>query len=147
MKPVAFVLVAAVAAALAPTARAQVIYTITDIGTLPGDDTSFAFAVNNSGQVTGESLVQGTSMQKHAFRWSAATGMADISAGLNSGGFAINDSGQVAGVYNAAGGTTPRISNVGDRFIGRSIGRSRPAGRIHRSGSHGHQRERTGCGL
>jgi probable HAF family extracellular repeat protein len=75
-------------------------YTVTDLGTLGGDDQQMtaAAAINGSGQVVGSSPVQG-STGRHAFLWSEGN-MQDL--GLLPGSTecfatAINDRGQVVG--------------------------------------------------
>ena len=78
------------------------------LGTLGGSYAA-ASAVNNTGQVVGQSFITGD-FAGRAFLWTAATGMQDLgdlpgSAGtpppgfppLNSGANAVNDSGQVVG--------------------------------------------------
>jgi probable HAF family extracellular repeat protein len=69
-----------------------------DLGTLPGDMSSFADAINNHDQVVGVST---KSHRTHGFFWSKSTGMRDI--GVLPGGnddsvaLGINDAGQVVG--------------------------------------------------
>jgi probable HAF family extracellular repeat protein len=109
MKSVIRAVVISVMILFGSVAHGQVLYTVTDIGLLPGAVSTIGWSVNNSGQVAGQATFStGTSPMYRAFRWSAGTGLVDISAGLNSAAYALNDSGQVAGVYNLAGGTTPR---------------------------------------
>ena len=77
---------------------------ITDLGTLgvtPGEF-SFAYDINDQGQVTGEA---GISLENHAFIWTSAGGMRDIGTlgGDRSVGRSINESGQVAGESNIGG--------------------------------------------
>ena len=77
-----------------------------DLGTLAGDWKSSATAVNNNGQVVGESdnVVSGDS---HAFSWTAAGGMVDLGTlpgGNYSYAYAVNDSGQVVGSAGTASG-------------------------------------------
>ena len=76
-------------------------YKIRDLGFLGGSDPySYAFAINNSGQVAGDSMT--ASGHAHAFLWDPVNGMQDL--GVPPGGFyssahGINDSGQIAGIY------------------------------------------------
>ena len=81
---------------LVSPAAAQ-LYTVTDLGTLPGGTISAATAVNSFGQVVGYSDGPPTS---HAFLWSKAHGMRDLGtlfAGGPSWGAGINDLGHVTG--------------------------------------------------
>jgi probable HAF family extracellular repeat protein len=69
---------------------------VREIGTLPGDTSSDAWAINDNGQVVGRSYASGS--RTHAFIWqdgqiSALSGLSDASN--------INGSGQVAGSTNA----------------------------------------------
>ena len=87
-------LVATLLPALAPAALA-VQYTITDLGTLGGTQ-SFAYGINNSGQVVGYSDT--SSGNQHAFLYSGGV-MQDLGTlgGTSSGANGINNSGQVVG--------------------------------------------------
>ncbi len=72
---------------------------MTDLGTLtPGED-SYAFGINDSGQVVGSS-------GPHAFIWSEETGMVDLGTpgGAVSLAFGINSSGAVVGEGDDAAG-------------------------------------------
>jgi probable HAF family extracellular repeat protein len=68
-----------------------------DLGTLGGAN-SYAYAVNDSGQVVGYSYIPGDAAF-HAFSWTADGGMVDLGTlgGANSYAYAVNDSGQVVG--------------------------------------------------
>jgi probable HAF family extracellular repeat protein len=68
-----------------------------DLGTL-GGSYSWAYGVNDAGQVVGESYLAGN-LELHAFVWSATTGMVDLGTlgGTASGG-RVNNLGQVTGV-------------------------------------------------
>jgi len=70
-------------------------YSITNLGTLGGNQ-SYAYGINNSGQVVGNSL--DSSGNTHAFLYSSGT-MTDLGTlgGSLSWAYAINDSGQVVG--------------------------------------------------
>lgn len=77
-----------------------------DLGTLPGQQSSFAADLNNRGQVVGNSA--GTSSSR-AFVWSQDRGMQDL--GVLPGTFmsharGINDNGQVAGYSTATSGSS-----------------------------------------
>jgi probable HAF family extracellular repeat protein len=75
---------------------------ITDLGTLGGGAGRFSFAydINDQGQVTGEAETR--TVDSHAFIWTSAGGMRDIGTlgGDRSVGRSINESGQVAGESN-----------------------------------------------
>ncbi len=77
-----------------------------DLGTL-GGTTSVGNAINDSGEVVGNSLLaNGTS--QHAFIWTATGGMQDIGTlgGDISSAQGINDSGEVVGLSYLAGNVT-----------------------------------------
>jgi len=80
-------------------------WTVTDLGTL-GGNTSFAEAINASGQIVGRSATSGGTT--HAFLWSATNGMIDLapSSTRPMGATEINDTGQVAGDEIMPDGTT-----------------------------------------
>lgn len=71
-------------------------YTVTDLGTL-GGESSFGFAINASGAVTGQSNTEGNSAV-HAFLYSSGT-MVDLTPLVPrlAYGFGINDAGDVVG--------------------------------------------------
>lgn len=74
--------------------------TITDLGTLPGGTSSTAIAVNQAGQVVGDSTYDGLGTE-HAFLYSNGTmtdlGTLDAGPYGNSFANAINSSGQIVG--------------------------------------------------
>lgn len=70
-------------------------YKFTDLGTLGGSN-SFAYAVNNAGQVAGWASIAGNA-EKHATRWNGSTATDLGAPGTNSFAYAINDAGQVVG--------------------------------------------------
>ena len=75
-----------------PWLSAATVYTVTDLGTLSGQNSPDALGINDSGVVVG-------SVGATAFRWTAQTGMQNlgIPAGYNSASaVAINSSGQIA---------------------------------------------------
>ncbi|MFQ5463688.1 MAG: DUF3466 family protein [Phycisphaerae bacterium] len=80
-------------------------YTITDLGTL-GGSTTFAFGINDSGQVVGLSALDAQpGGDSHAFLWDngSMTDLGDF-GGSNSSANAINNAGEVTGfAENAAG--------------------------------------------
>ena len=75
-----------------------------DLGTLPGDLTSEAMAINNTGDVVGYS--NGPSGMR-AFLWTKGGGMQELGilpGGNSSQALAINDSGTVVGSSDSASG-------------------------------------------
>ncbi len=100
-------------ALLSVAATAQT-YTVTDLGTLKGDNESSGFWINNSGEVVGCSdtatvnnypctgLVPG----QHAFLWTKSGGLKDLgtlSGATVSGAISINGNGTVVGYSNVKG--------------------------------------------
>jgi probable HAF family extracellular repeat protein len=93
-----------------------------NLGSLPGGGQSFAFAINNSGQVTGEARVlkEPAVAPMHAFLYTGTPGAGGamvqiVDAGRSSQGVAINDAGQVTGniVLDDSG-----VQTVGFRYSG-----------------------------
>ncbi len=89
-------------------------YSITEIGTVKGDNENSGFAINNLGDVVGCSDTQtvegypctGTVPGQHAFSWHKGNGLKNLTplAGANvSGAIGINDSGTVVGYSNLQG--------------------------------------------
>ena len=79
---------------------------IQDLGTLGTGAFSEAWGINNLGQVVGTSYTNGASFPVHAFLYTHAGGLQDLTP--NSDGAAatdINDAGQVTGYKTAIGGT------------------------------------------
>ena len=70
-------------------------YTVIDIGDLPGGDYSMASAINDNGQVVGDSVDDGW---RTAFVWEPGTGLRSLGIpGGHSEACSINDSGTVVG--------------------------------------------------
>lgn len=131
----------AILLAVSALATAQT-YTITDLGTLKGDNESSGFWINNLGDVVGCSDTQsslgypctGLMPGQHAFLWSASGGLKDLgtlSGATVSGAIGINDSGTVVGYSNVKGrpatnfvavqwSSTGAISNLGTLSGGNS---------------------------
>lgn len=95
-----FLLVLAVAlfVSIGPQGFAQQSYTVTDLGTL-GGTSSQAWAINNSGQIVGQSFTNNSgSSERHAFSYKNGV-MQDLGTlgGPFSDAFGVNDAGQVVG--------------------------------------------------
>ena len=98
------VVFASVWSAVGRDARGGIQYTVTDLGTLGGSE-SFAYGINDSGQVAGEAVtVAGAA---HAFLYSNGT-MTDLGTlgGSYSVASGINDGGTIVGSSNTSGGNT-----------------------------------------
>jgi probable HAF family extracellular repeat protein len=95
-----------------------------DIGYLPGGNgSSTAFAINDQGQVVGESYVLGVS-GLDAFLWESATGMTDLGTlpdGHGTRAVGINNKGQVVG-YTAVGPSAEAHAVLWDNGIPTDIG-------------------------
>jgi probable HAF family extracellular repeat protein len=84
---------------------------LTDLGDLPGgQDTSYGRAINNSGQVAGNSY---STVGYHAFLWNYSTGMLDLgdlgngysqAAGLNEQGVVVGNSAGCGFIWDSVGG-------------------------------------------
>lgn len=85
-------------AAFVPPVRAQILFTVTDLGTLGGTQ-SIASDINNSGQIVGNSAV--SSGINHAFTYANGV-MTDLGTlgGTQSYAYGINNSGQIVGESN-----------------------------------------------
>ncbi|KAB2936304.1 MAG: PEP-CTERM sorting domain-containing protein [Rhodocyclaceae bacterium] len=101
-----------------------------DLGTLGGNASTTAFALNASGQVVGWSYLSGNNY-RHAFLWSNGVmqdlGILDNHFTGSSGAYAINASGQVAG-WSSNPGTNTRAflwsSSAGMQNLGTLAGTS-----------------------
>lgn len=96
---------------------------IRDLGTL-GGPSAYAGAVNDLGQVAGVSELTANGAVTHAFRWSAATGMVDLTPAVkqNSTAADIDKLGQVAGTLIGTSGVATQAflwtPQTGARGIG-----------------------------
>ena len=79
------------------------IYTVTDLGMLPGGNSSSAAAIDDRGQVVGSSEV--ADGKSHSFLWVAGVmqDLGTLSEGSNSGASGISICGQVAGQSDFGG--------------------------------------------
>ena len=75
-------------------------YLVSDLGGLPGADSSAAVDINNSGEVVGNSTRTGLVPQSRAVKWDANGTVQDLGTlgGTDAWARAINDSGQITGV-------------------------------------------------
>jgi probable HAF family extracellular repeat protein len=73
---------------------------VVDLGTLPGGTVSRATAINNRGQIAGESTTASGDM--HLFDDGVMTDLGTLPGGTSSNAAAINDSGQVVGSSSTA---------------------------------------------
>jgi probable HAF family extracellular repeat protein len=106
-----------------------------DIGTLGGRD-SYAYDINNSGLVVGESDYTGTPGVRHAFIWKAGAGMTDLNTLIDPasgwelvGANGINDDGKIVG-YGKFGGQTRAflLTLVGPSLQGTVVLQNYPPG-------------------
>jgi len=77
------------------------------IGRLPGGNTSFAYAINNEGQIAGDSLTSNPAIT-HAFRFNVNGQIEDLGTlgGDQSNAFGINNLGDVVGLAYASDGVS-----------------------------------------
>ncbi len=75
--------------------RADILYSVTDLGT-PGGASTMGYGINNLGQVVGSSSTSSGSL--HPFLYSNGQ-MIDLNIGGNA--YAINDNGQITGSLGA----------------------------------------------
>src|SRR5690242_19104871 len=97
MKAILPVRAALILSVVAGAARADIRYTLTDLGTL-GGTMSQPSAINAAGVVTGFST--NADGAQRAFRWSLAAGMQDLPSspdGIDQTGGAINSAGIIVG--------------------------------------------------
>ena len=89
---------ALIAMVLALPVRGEAQIAAIDLGTLGGTNSN-AVAINDHGQVVGNSELFPGETVSHSFSWTAAGGMVDLGTlgGTNSNAVAVNDNGQVAG--------------------------------------------------
>jgi len=84
------------AAISVPVAAAAPRYAITELAPLAGQGASYAYGVNNQGQVAGASAY-GPGYGTDAIRWNSSGTPQPVATGTNSGNYAINDAGATAG--------------------------------------------------
>jgi probable HAF family extracellular repeat protein len=114
----AWTLVMVVAVCGVRPARAETLYTLKDLGTLPGFVNSSGQAVNASGQVAGRADIPGG--VEHAFLSGPGGGpLQDLGTlgGTNSLANGVNDSGQVAGTAAIASGSLDAFLYSGGQML------------------------------
>src|SRR5689334_20085725 len=86
----------------APLWAAAPLYTVTDLGILPGGDTSYATGINNFGQVVG--YANDSRNYTHDFLYNGSGPIVDLGALADSSGIfgspEINNAGLIVGSYN-----------------------------------------------
>jgi probable HAF family extracellular repeat protein len=87
------------------TARAQVMYSLEDLGVVKGMETSDAAAINNLGHVAGTAY---KGEETCAFHYDYLKKFMEDAGGLNSRGFGINSSNTVVGDFVPVGPMEPR---------------------------------------
>jgi probable HAF family extracellular repeat protein len=92
---------------------------ITQLGALPGFDSSIATAINDAGEVVGIAYVFANPNNEVGFKWTQATGMQAIDGAATAGG--VNAKGDIAGMTQnlraaifTASGTTIALGTLGD---------------------------------
>jgi probable HAF family extracellular repeat protein len=90
---------------------------ITDLGTLPGGDTSLALAINDAGQIAGYSNLN-NSPNFHAVLWESGkiSDLGTLPGGTESWATGINAAGQVVGVSDSPKATADGRSTVAVRW-------------------------------
>lgn len=100
-------------------------YTLTDLGTLPGDSLSTALAINNNGQIVGFSQVLGNSTISHGFLYSGGVmqnigsigGTYNVATGINDSGLVVgystNEMGSSGNAFTFLNGTLTNVGGAG----------------------------------
>ena len=96
---------------------------LTDLGTLPGFDSTDATGINDSGEVVGDAFSFANPAHQAGFKWTAATGMQVIAGAAFVG--EVNSHGGIAGTslnfratIFSAKGTTTDLGTLGGDFSG-----------------------------
>src|SRR4051794_35742406 len=88
-----------------PYAKADILYSVTDLGTLPGGSSSVGFGINFARQITGRAAT--ASGFDHAFLYSnGEMSVLGTLGGNSSSGRGINNAGQITGDADTASGAT-----------------------------------------
>ena len=90
--------------------------TMTDLGTLGGDQGSIAYAINDSGQVTGASVITGDT-ELHAFLYDGTIHDLGTLGGTISAGYGMNSAGQVVGISSDANGLLAFLYSSGTGMV------------------------------
>jgi len=105
-------------ACLGTQARAQAVYTLRDLGTMPGAGQVHPRSINSSGQVTGHTTKVNSSEYYHAFFHDGAS-MHDLGTlgGRYSHAYGINNAGQIAGSAETSRYTGRAVLWSGGRML------------------------------
>ncbi|HEX4415246.1 MAG TPA: PEP-CTERM sorting domain-containing protein [Lacipirellulaceae bacterium] len=99
-----------------PTTPNDASGSMADLGTLGGDQGSFAYAINDAGQVTGHSYTTGNA-EFHAFLYDGTMHDLGTLGGTISEGFGINNAGEVVGATFDANGMLAYRYTVGTGMV------------------------------
>jgi len=106
---------------MAPSARADVQYTVTNLGALPGDTESWPTAINNLGQVVGYSAVPGLNYNAWLYSNGSMTSLGNP-AYPGSKALALNNVGQVVGTSSGPNLGGAFVSSAGNmQYIGNGL--------------------------
>ena len=86
------------------------VYQVIDLGAISPTKDSTGFAVNDSGQVVGQSAADELSAQLHAFRWTGGvmTDLGPLPGNVHSVATGINSAGQITGISYDLGSLFPQ---------------------------------------
>jgi probable HAF family extracellular repeat protein len=89
--------------------------TMTDLGALDGDVLSYAYSINNQGQIAGISNRGSSTDPWHAVVWDhgTITDLGPVPGARNTFAFGVNDKGQVAGSWEGPSGRKPLLWSQG----------------------------------
>jgi probable HAF family extracellular repeat protein len=110
---------------------------VTQLGTLPGFDSSIATGINDSGEVVGIAYVFANPNNEVGFKWTQATGMQAIDSAATAGG--VNARGDIAGmslgmhatIFSASGNID--LGTLGDFSLAGAVNNQGHAAGIHPS--------------
>jgi probable HAF family extracellular repeat protein len=89
-----------------------------DLGTLRGGDSSEGWAINNNGQIVGSSQVGDLLGSEHAFLYSKASGMIDLTPNNEqAAALDINDAGSITGYFTSTDNALHAFLNEGNKMV------------------------------